>query len=43
VSVPIETRRVGTERLFGDEIRLVPRHSRGAHWIRAMYEDLEAP
>jgi ketosteroid isomerase-like protein len=43
VRVPIETRRVGTERLFGDEIGFVLRRSGGTYRIRAMFEDFQAP
>jgi hypothetical protein len=42
IRVPIEIRRVGTDRLFGDEIVFLVRRVDGVFRIRALYEDFQA-
>jgi len=43
VRVPIEIRRMGSDRLFGDEIMFLTRRQDGAFKIRAMLEDFQPP
>ena len=43
VRVPIEIRRVGTDRLFGDEILFLVRRTDGVFKIRTMLEDFQPP
>jgi hypothetical protein len=42
VRVPVEIRRVGTDRIFGDEIVFLVRRVDGVFRIRALYEDFQA-
>lgn len=42
IRVPIELKRVGTDRLFGDEIVFLVRRVEGSFRIRALYEDFQA-
>jgi hypothetical protein len=41
IRVPIEVRRVGTDRLFGDELMLLVRRVDGAFRIQALFEDFQ--
>ncbi len=43
IRVPIDIRRVGTERLFGDEMIFVLRRADGLFKVRAIVEDFQAP